>query len=78
MPHNHFKGNEHPLHIPWDGPWFLDDLHLTNKATIGSVDLNEVCFADTCFLNEFEPVGCCSVQRFPFSWNQRRNDLVED
>ena len=56
MPHNHFKGNEHPLHIPRDGPWFLDDLHLTNKATIGSVDLNEVCFANTCFLNQWAVV----------------------
>ena len=65
------KGDEHPLHVPWDGTGFLDDLHLADKASIRCVDLDQVRFADASLFNELEPVSSGSVQRLAFSRNQR-------
>ena len=75
---NHFERDKDPLHVPWNGSRFFDDLDFANQTAVWCVDLNEVRFADAGLFNQLEPVGRGSVEGFALPRNQRGDDLVKD
>ena len=47
MPNDNFEGDKHPFHIPRNGSRFFDDLNLTNKTSIRTVNFNQMSFANS-------------------------------
>ena len=78
MANNDFEWHEDPFHITRNGSRLLDHLDLTNQASVGCIDFDQVSLTDSRFLNEFEPVSGGPIQGFTFPWNQGWDDLVED
>ena len=78
MTDDNFERNKHPFHISGNGSRFFDDVNFANETPVGTVDLNEVGFANPSLLNEFEPVSGGSVERFTLTRDEGRNDLVKN
>jgi len=77
MTDDEFEGNKHPFCITRNHAWFLDDLDLSDEATVGSIDFDQMGTTDAGFFDELEPMCSGTVQGLAFSGNQRWNDLVE-
>ena len=57
-----YTGDKHPFHIPRNGSRFFDDLNLTNKTSIRTVNFNQMSFANPSSFDQIKPVRSGPVQ----------------